>query len=418
MVGWTLCVEVHMAPHRCTPLWSRWIGLLLGLVLLLGPIDTMAARYTSPAFNDLVFALDLPDGWSRSSSRFSEFEFYASFAAVTEEGSRSQAPTASIYVYDRRIKPLTALTWEGMVEYARGSTYFSGGQKEWGESETTVAGERAFHRLLSGVNYYDAEKDEQIAASGAVSRRVVFTTLGGMLEVRLHVDAPTPAAFPEVDRAFATMLASLAIHAVDQLPADMPLWEAWETPQVLISRRRDYELTAWLRLEIPPNWVRGEPSMRPADVSLEQGSLGVVMEHPRQGDEPFGPLPVLMLQGMPVTVHTKAAYLDTADAWRQRVAPDVELLSTEEIRHSGNFTLARAAPRHGESTRGTIVRTFAGRDAEGNDVKMRMWIAGGLTMVAFYTYMAPAHLFEEHLADAERAVDSIDLTIYPTPSSL
>ncbi len=218
--------------------------------------------------------------------------------------------------------------------------------------------------------------------------------------------------YAELSPVFLQALRSATLRHVSKLNKDIVVREVYKSQSIRISERRDYHAISSFSLRIPSNWQRRKPEFSAADESNERGRLQVQFAAPTGTSALGDPERILVvLDGMPVGPLSPDDFLATTDLLAEKLTSEFTKLKTDVAELDG-FGFAKLRSTYITGTGKVYLSTYTGKDRAGNELKFRIYTAGGQTMVAHFVYLGDAVDYDALLPTVETMVKSLEVNFF------
>ncbi len=209
-----------------------------------------------------------------------------------------------------------------------------------------------------------------------------------------------PFALPKSLPLFERIARSVKVTPASAMGAGQ-LRQYFSSPKIQVSRRRDYYLKATATMALPPGWAAQVVTADPASGSRESGRVVVELTPRRKPLADRYEKLRLVLEGVEIrNVFSLPGFLDTARVYLAAELPNPEKIRTPKTvampvsnDGSGYCNMWRKV-RRGVSTDKVYVSTYAGKDTNGQDRKVRVYTAGGFTLACNIIYTADPKTFD------------------------
>jgi hypothetical protein len=345
-----------------------------------------------PAVKGYVISVDLPktgtaEKWTRSvggSGGEGSISFY----------SRSANFSLLLRVYD---KPAS---FERYVKYWNRAFIKGYRYKIYEKGFNNALGRKTFFFLSSNQTISMDGKEVQATKPTGKSYFSVFEKRA-MVRFFVYVgprQAP-PLALTKSLPLFERIARSIKVKPASAMPPGQ-LSRYFSSPNTRLSKRRGYYLNATITVTLPPGWAARVADARHATGSAGQGRVAVELTRRRKSPAGRYEKLTLVLQGIPIPkAFTRAGFLDTAKAHLAEALANPNKIETPKAvampGGGSRFCYMHRKVRRGESTGKVYVGTYAGKDRDGQDRKVRVYTAGGFTMACNVIYAADPRTFEE-----------------------
>lgn len=408
---------------------------IVAIALLVGVAVAVAAppqqrTFVTPSFQGHVYRMEAPAGWTVTFANDYGFEL-SSQSDLRRAGIRialSVAPIPKMHLVKHGWKPDgSALPGEVLASYVKGIRRWKD-QKTFERSVGRLAGHSALCRAIGPGTLYDPTKKTPVPTEGAIQKTyhvmtTDYTHISASLRTNrvLHESQGVFRRLLPVAEKVVASIREIDLSAMSEQEKARILTRKYASPQVVISRRRDYYVKMQVEMLCPPGWQAKVTTSRAAGPSSEKGLcvIEVTMPFEVKKDQAVARLMIVM-EGLPVGPLDKGDFLKTLDPRVNALLPEPKLLSTKEIRFPATEHLARTRGRRTTPTGKTVVRTYSGQDAYGRTLKVRAHTAGGLTVACHIILVTDADSYEKILPQVDNALGvlRINLQLPSVPSGL
>ena len=186
----------------------------------------------------------------------------------------------------------------------------------------------------------------------------------------------------------------------------------YSSPNIRLFQRRNYHLDAALTVKLPPGWAARVVAAEPASRSSERGRVVVEVTPSRKSLAGRYQKLTFVLQGLSLPkAFTRAGFLGTAKAHVASALPNPRRIETPKgiVLPGGHgfWNTLRPGERRDTETGRFDVGTYAGKDRNGRDRKVRIYTVGRASMACNIIYAADPKTFDDQQESIGAIVKSL-----------
>ena len=407
--GFTMaCNIIYAADPKTFDASRERIGAILNSlrIEIESPARTELVTVVSPVVKGYVLSVDVPktgtaEKWRRSIDP-SERGLTIFFS------SRSSSSILYFRVYK---KPGN---FERLINYRKG-LFKRHGLKIYETGFNNALGRKTFFFLSSNKTISVGGK--KIKATKPTTKTYI-TLFDNRVTVEMRIDVGPrqvpPLALSKSLPLFERIAKSIKVtHASAMAPGQLSRY--FSSPNTRLSKRHRYYLNATVTATLPPGWSASVLDARHAIGTSGQGRVVVELTPSRKSPPGRYQKLTIVLQGIPILkAFSLAGFLDTAKAHLASALPNAKKIDTPgAVAKPGgsDFCYSNRRVKRGVSTGKVYVATYAGKDGDGQDRKVRIFTAGGFTMACNVIYAADPKTFDASKARIGAILKSLKVSV-------
>ncbi len=365
-------------------------------------------RVALPELDGFVLSVEVPSGWEHEfHADHDEYGYYKNKKngeqpKILRLYMRNPEDPAGYYLYFN----INAYPGDIGIEDFADINYMLG---PYPNMATEQFQEKGFDESFGRRSFSVTTFAEKTRAVDPFNKEAVTTYHG---RVAIHASVATSMYdYPDQAVFFDRIIKSIAVTPVAEIDPEQ-VWQLFLSPEITVTPGK-YELEAFVSLAMPPRWQAEEVEVVTAGAGGAKAGRMILDFYPREGSEDVGV--TLQMDGTAYRERLSAeGFLATRDPVLASMANDLREVETEagvavpnDYQWRG-FCLSQRKTRRFKKSGPVEVKTFDGKDAfSGEDVRLRVYTAGGVTLACNVIFKAPPDEFARLAPQVDRMLRSL-----------